>query len=98
MDSQKAIKHLKESREYCTSGEEESYKEALGIAILALEKQISKKVENSNMKFKVIDTETKKIYMCEAFPCPICDKWISKIYKYCPHCGQRIMEAKNERN
>jgi Zn finger protein HypA/HybF involved in hydrogenase expression len=62
------------------------------IAIEALEKQIAKKAKSTGMKFKALDVETKEVVMYECSPCPSCEKWLSKIYKYCPHCGQRIEE------
>lgn len=43
MNNEEAIKLIKEAREDCTSGEDEPYKEAFGMAILAVEKQIPKK-------------------------------------------------------
>jgi hypothetical protein len=41
MNDKEAIKRLKEVIGDCTSGEDEPYKEAFGMAILALEKQLS---------------------------------------------------------
>ncbi|HWT74366.1 MAG TPA: hypothetical protein VN258_06570 [Mobilitalea sp.] len=41
MNKQAAIKWLKDAREDCTSGEDEPYKEALGIGILAIQHQLN---------------------------------------------------------
>ena len=41
MNDKEAIKRLKEVIEDCTSGEDEPYKEAFGMAILALEEKLS---------------------------------------------------------
>lgn len=49
-------------------------------------------VIKSNYKYKAVDTETNEIHYYDASKCPKCDKWLTKIYKYCPHCGQRIIE------
>ena len=68
-------------------------REALKRAIKALEKQVPMKTRITGMKFKALDVETKEVVMYECSPCPSCEKWLSKIYKYCPHCGQRIEES-----
>ena len=54
------------------------------------------KVIKSNYKYKTVDIETNKIYYYDASKCPNCDKWLTKIYSYCPHCGQRIVEKETE--
>ena len=41
MNNKDAIKRLKEVIEDCTSGEDEPYREAFGMGILALEKQLN---------------------------------------------------------
>ena len=41
MNNKEAIKRLKEVIEDCTSGEDEPYREAFGMGILALEKQLN---------------------------------------------------------
>lgn len=58
----------------------------------AREKQIPKKTSKTDMEFKALDVDNKEVIMYECAPCPSCEKWITKIYKYCPHCGQRIEE------
>lgn len=63
------------------------------LAVEALERQIPVKVMKSNYKYKAVDTETNEIYYYDASKCPKCDKWLTKIYKHCPHCGQRIVEV-----
>lgn len=67
--------------------------EIINAIKVALEKQIPKKIGNTGMEFKALDVETKEVVMYECSPCPSCEKWLSKIYKYCPHCGQRIEES-----
>ena len=54
------------------------------------------KVIKSNYKYKTVDIETNEIYYYDASKCPNCDKWLTKIYKYCPHCGQRITEKEDK--
>jgi hypothetical protein len=64
--------------------------EVNGLAIIALEKQISKKVDGDKVKVKALDVETEQILTYSCLPCPSCEKWITENNKYCPHCGQRI--------
>jgi len=54
----------------------DEFAEAIGTAMAVLEKEIPQAVSKTGMKFK----------------CPSCEKWLSKIYKHCPHCGQRLEE------
>ena len=55
-----------------------------------LEKQVPKKIIKTGMEFRAVDVETKEIYTYECYPCPECEKWIIKIYKYCPHCEEKL--------
>ena len=86
MTEQEAIEILKKNREYGTE-----LSDAYDIAILALEKQIPKKVQK----------RTVILYLSEATDvlCPVCEKsvctWISldshsKKRPYCPSCGQAL--------
>ncbi len=93
MDCNEAIKILKDMKGVFGERSHSGYSlPALDLAIEALEKQIAKKAKSTGMKFKALDVETKEVVMYECSPCPSCEKWISKIYKYCQHCGQRIEE------
>ena len=60
-----------------------------------LEKQIPKKIIKTGIKCKAVDVETKEIMTYECYPCPNCEKWITKIYKFCPNCGQKIEEGED---
>lgn len=55
-----------------------------------MEKEKVKKVSDEKVKVKALDVETMEVVTYEATPCPTCDKWITKIYNYCPHCAQKI--------
>jgi len=90
MTEQEAINSLKNIIEHWTYRPTEV--EAAKMAIDALEKQIPKKAIKTGMEFKAVDVDTKKVVMYECSPCPNCKKWITKLYLYCPHCGQRIKE------
>lgn len=95
MDCNEAIKILKKiSKDLKGIFDERAIADtllALDLAIKALEKQVVKKTKR--MIFKALDAETREVVMYyERSPCPSCEKGISKIYKYYPHCGQRIEE------
>lgn len=61
-----------------------------GLLIALAEIQIPKKVTGLKTKVKALDVETQEVRTFECSPCPSCGKWITKIYNFCPHCGQRI--------
>ncbi len=82
MNNQEAIKYLKDAREDCTSGGDEPYKEAYGMAILALEKQIPKKTIIINEKFSIKNGWNK---------CPNCEvERGGSHFGYCTECGQKL--------
>lgn len=56
------------------------------------EKQIPQKITGMETKVKALDIETQEVRTFSCSPCPSCEKWITKIYNFCPHCGQRIEE------
>ena len=87
-----AIEYLKNNSHKMIENGNNYATQSVNLAIEALEKQIAKKAKSTGMKFKALDVETKEVVMYECSPCPSCEKWISKIYKYCQHCGQRIEE------
>lgn len=63
-----------------------------GLVIALAEMQIPKKANGLKTKVKALDVETQEVRTFECTPCPLCDKWITKIYNFCPHCGQRVEE------
>ncbi len=63
-----------------------------GLIIALGEMQVPKKINGPKTKVKALDVETQVVRTFECSPCPSCDKWITKIYNFCPHCGQRIEE------
>lgn len=63
-----------------------------GLIIALAEMQIPQKIKGPKTKAKAVDIESQKIYTYDCSPCPACEKWITKIYNFCPHCGQRVEE------
>lgn len=63
-----------------------------GLIIALAEMQIPKKVNGPKTKVKALDVETQEVRTFACYPCPGCEKWITKIYNFCPHCGQRVEE------
>ncbi len=63
-----------------------------GLIIALAEMQIPKKVTRAKTKVKALDVEAQEVRTFECSPCPACEKWITKIYNFCPHCGQRVEE------
>lgn len=61
-----------------------------GLIIALAEMQVPKKITGMKVKVKVLDVECKEVRTYECSACPSCDKWITKIYNFCPHCGQRV--------
>ena len=86
MTEQKAIARLKHHIEW---GFSEPTKEALEMAIKALEKQIPKKP-----LFGTVHNDT-------AYYCGSCKNFIgfydTRIYEYCHNCGQKLDWRQNER-
>lgn len=89
MNNQEAIKYLKDAREDCTSGEDEPYKEAYGMAILALQKQIPIMADFKHERGDEVALIT----------CPICNRSIIANLEryeefnkewYCKDCGQKL--------
>lgn len=90
-DAKKIIERYEPLKEnFITTAEYKAFCEALDLAVDALEKQISRKVNETGLKFKALDIDTKEIAMYKCSPCPTCGKWITKIYNYCSHCGQKL--------
>ena len=102
MTENEAIKELKEGIEYCTSGEEEYFKEALGMGIVAIEEIQQYREIGTVEEFKALKekAEPKKIVFSREFlwagkRCPSCNavalyEMVEKRYKYCPNCGQKL--------
>lgn len=61
-----------------------------GLIIALAELHIPQKVTGMKTKVKALDVETQEVRTFECSPCPACEKWITKIYNFCPHCGQRV--------
>lgn len=61
-----------------------------GLVIALAEMQIPQKINGPKTRVKALDVESQEMHTYECSPCPSCDKWITKIYNFCPHCGQRI--------
>lgn len=79
MNKQEAINILKDAMHDCTSGEDEPFKEALGMGILSLESDLPKKVYH----FQDDDT----------FETTCCGVDITgEDYKFCPECGCELGE------
>lgn len=64
------------------------------LIIHLLKKEIPMKADSMKSKVKAVDVESKEIHTYECTPCPKCQKYITKIYRYCPHCAQRVEELK----
>lgn len=64
--------------------------ESLDLGIQALEKQIPRTTEITNIKVKALDIETEQVLTYNCSPCPSCSKWLTTIDKYCQYCGQAI--------
>ena len=90
MDAKYALEIMKRelNNKYISS----EIKQAFEVSIEALKKQIPKAITGAKSRVKALDVETKKVLTYECSPCPNCEAWISKVYKYCPHCGQRVEE------
>lgn len=69
-------------------------KEALDMAIRALEKQIPKKPTSIDYK-KYIDTVKNALYLKGAYWCPNCEH-VVKCGTYCSDCGQAIDWSEKE--
>lgn len=82
MKNEEAIEILQEERDYAQFPK--YVREAIKIAISAIERQIPKKPKNYT-----IDCHGYMIYDCE---CPNCKTEHKEMYAfaYCPHCGQKI--------
>lgn len=63
-----------------------------GLIIALAEMQIPMKASGKMTTVKALDIETQEVRTYKCTPCPACDKWITKIYNFCPHCGQRVEE------
>jgi hypothetical protein len=64
-----------------------------GLIIALAKMQIPKKSTGLKTKVKALDIESQEVRTYECQPCPSCERWITKIYNFCPHCGQRIEEC-----
>ena len=89
-DIEKAIDILKEKLQISTTGltvgELNDQKRALDLAISALEKQASRKVNEITQYESILDGY-----------CPCCQRYITSILNYCPDCGQCLdWEESNE--
>ena len=87
MDNQEAIKELSELLDGCCGGEEiEPTRQAIRLAISALEKQIPKKLIADGDGY----ADGSMVY--DSFYCPSCDHRMEEdeVEDYCPNCGQKI--------
>lgn len=104
MTENEAIKELKEAIDCCTSGEDEHFKEALGMGILALEEIQYYRAIGTVEELKALKekSEAKKV-LYEHIPktswtkevshylCPSCRGIFSFGGKpYCSNCGQKL--------
>ena len=66
-------------------------KEAVDMAIEALERQMQKKVEITPLRQDVrIGNMTAKAGTRVLARCPNCDTWVMRHHGFCSHCGQAI--------
>jgi hypothetical protein len=95
-----AINELKEAIDCCKSGEDEHFKEALGMGILALEEIQRYRAIGIVEEFKTLKEKNKPKkpirkpnidWTHEEIICPTCESYISEYTnrKYC-NCGQAI--------
>jgi len=61
-----------------------------GLIIALAKMQVPIKTTGQASSVKALDIETQEVRTYKCTPCPTCDKWITKIYNFCPHCGQCI--------
>ena len=89
MTENEAIKELKEGIEYCTSGEEEYFKEALGMGIVAIEEIQQYRAIGTVEEFKELKEKAepkKPSYEGDGYAPDgtfVWDEWL------CPHCEAR---------
>ena len=74
-----------------------THKEALDMAIEALERQIQKKVKIAPLRQDVrIGNMTAKAGTRVLARCPNCDTWVMRHHGFCSHCGQAIDWSEQE--
>lgn len=92
MTESEAIKELKEALDCCTSGEDEHFKEALGMGILAIEEIYQYRAIGTVDELKALKekAEPKKVMGLYHNVCPSCSWVVSHNNKYCERCGQKL--------
>lgn len=63
-----------------------------GLIISLAKMQIPMKLIGETTTVKALDIERQEVRTYKCTPCPSCEKWITKVYNFCPHCGQCIEE------
>lgn len=86
MNNQEAIKWLREAEILDLASGNTKDREAVGLAVEALEKQIPKKLIAEGDGY----ADGSMVY--DSFYCPSCDHRMEEdeIEDYCPNCGQKI--------
>lgn len=88
MTNEEAIKHLSFNEIYTAD-----WKEAILIAKEAIEKQVPKKPASYTVQPVEAPIQIGHGNWgagTTVYQCPSCKRWVSKIYKHCPDCGQAL--------